>query len=136
MPYKFAYDQRFAARAHYEANKETYKARAAAHNKRQRRAARQFIRRAKDTPCADCQAKYPYYVMQFDHVRGVKLFNVADYGQQGAGAISMKKLIAEIAKCDIVCANCHAERTYQRGYTTQRNSGKPELGTEPKAALF
>jgi hypothetical protein len=118
MPYKFAYNQRFAARAHYEANKDDYMARAKVHNKRQRKATREFIHRAKDKSCADCGNRFAFYIMQFDHVRGIKLFNIGDYGQFGAGAISRRKLIAEIAKCDVVCANCHAERTYQRWLTS------------------
>lgn len=36
---------------------------------------RDFIRKAKDRPCADCKAIYPYYVMDFDH-RGDKRFNI------------------------------------------------------------
>ena len=69
------------------------------------------VRGAKDVPCADCDIKYPYYVMQFDHVRGVKLFNIAD---ACGGRRSMKSVLEEIAKCDIVCANCHATRTWTR----------------------
>ena len=65
-------------------------------------------REAKDVPCADCGIKYPYYVMQFDHVRGVKLFNL---GNTNSG---IKKVIEEIAKCEVVCANCHMERTHVR----------------------
>jgi len=133
MPYKFPYDQRWAARAHYEAHKDEYKARALAHNKRRQRACKELIRRTKDQPCADCGVKYPYYVMQFDHVRGIKLFNIADYGQ--LGAVSLKKLLAEIAKCDVVCANCHAERTFQRGYIVQETR-KPESGIESSFTLF
>ena len=68
-----------------------------------------IIREAKDKPCSDCGVQYPYYVMQFDHVRGEKKFNIG----QGWNN-SIQALTEEIAKCDIVCANCHAERTYQR----------------------
>lgn len=68
-----------------------------------------LIRDAKDQPCADCGVQYPYYVMQFDHVRGEKRFNLG-----GGWNNSMEAIKEEIAKCDIVCANCHAERTYQR----------------------
>jgi hypothetical protein len=67
---------------------------------------------AKDRPCADCHIKYPFYVMDFDHVpeRGVKLFNISTFHQG-----QVEKLKAEIAKCDVVCANCHRERTWGRG---------------------
>lgn len=68
-----------------------------------------IIRDAKDKPCADCGIQYPYYVMQFDHVRGEKKFNVG-----GGWNNSIESIKEEIAKCDVVCANCHAERTYQR----------------------
>lgn len=68
-----------------------------------------IIRDAKDKPCADCGIQYPYYVMQFDHVRGEKKFNLG-----GGWNNSIEAIREEIAKCDVVCSNCHAERTYQR----------------------
>jgi hypothetical protein len=70
---------------------------------------RRIIREAKDQPCADCGGKYPYYVMQFDHVRGVKKFGIAT-ALSRVGTASPSQLRDEIAKCDVVCANCHALR--------------------------
>lgn len=68
-----------------------------------------FIRRQK-TACADCKTRYPYYVLQFDHVRDEKKFNLA-IAHVSKGWEQIEK---EIAKCDVVCGNCHAERTHQR----------------------
>lgn len=73
------------------------------------RANRAVAREAKSRPCADCGVAYPYYVMQFDHL-GDKSFNIGTRGATGGRA----RLAAEIAKCQVVCANCHAERTFQR----------------------
>ena len=70
----------------------------------------QVIRAHKTRPCADCKQSYPYYVMQFDHVSGVKLFDLAHGKKRG-----LPSVLAEIAKCEVVCANCHAERTHSRG---------------------
>jgi len=47
--------------------------------------------------------------MDFDHIRGKKKFQI---GLQFGNAF--KTLEKEIAKCDIVCANCHRVRTYKR----------------------
>lgn len=71
---------------------------------------RQIIREAKDIPCADCGVAHPHYVMQFDHVQGVKEFNIGPVGP----TVSRDRLLAEISKCEVVCANCHSERTYTR----------------------
>jgi hypothetical protein len=69
-----------------------------------------YIKSEKDKPCADCKIKYPPYVMQFDHIKGRKSFTI--------GSAYMNKTMAqikyEIAKCEVVCANCHAERTHIR----------------------
>lgn len=76
---------------------------------------------AKDNvPCADCGVPYRYWVMQLDHVaqRGPKAFTIsATYTTARArrAMCTEAELLAEIAKCDIVCANCHAERTHARG---------------------
>jgi hypothetical protein len=71
-----------------------------------------IVKTAKDQPCADCGIRYPVYVMDFDHVRGEKQSNVASLVGMSA---SEERLRAEIAKCDVVCANCHRERTYGSG---------------------
>lgn len=66
---------------------------------------------AKDKPCLDCGIKYPTYIMQFDHVRGEK---IAEVSLMYKGQYGERRLREEIAKCDVVCANCHAERTNSR----------------------
>jgi hypothetical protein len=111
MAYKSSLDQRRYSRAHYEANKADYVARARAHTKKNQQALKAHARAAKDVPCTDCGNRYPSYVMQFDHL-GDKKFDIATAVQQGW--ISLKRLRREIAKCEVVCANCHAERTHQR----------------------
>lgn len=68
-----------------------------------------YIREAKNVPCHDCGERYHYCVMDFDHREGEpKLFAVS------RGSSSRETLIAEIAKCDVVCANCHRVRTWTR----------------------
>ena len=62
------------------------------------------------TPCLDCKISYPYYVMDFDHVRGRKHKNVMEL----ISTLSKKKIDEEIAKCEIVCSNCHRVRTHKR----------------------
>jgi hypothetical protein len=49
--------------------------------------------------------------MEFDHLDSeTKEFNVS----AGVTCASYERLIAEIAKCDVVCANCHRRRTARR----------------------
>jgi hypothetical protein len=96
-------------RAYYERHKEYY---LRLQNERVERN-RRLIREAKDVPCADCGRRYPPYVMDFDHRPGEKkCFNLSIAA--GQTRLSWEKMAAEIAKCDVVCANCHRIRTYQR----------------------
>ena len=69
-----------------------------------------IIRSFKDAPCEDCGIKYPYYVMEFDHVRGVKKCDISEVGRH----LGVGKLIEELCKCDVVCSNCHKIREYTR----------------------
>ena len=79
---------------------------------RYRRSRRDFLQQHKDVPCKDCGGEYPAYVMDFDHRElDEKLFSVSE-----GYRLSMSRLMAEIAKCDVVCANCHRERTHQQGF--------------------
>lgn len=82
----------------------------AEHRRASREKAMAYVNSQKSKPCADCKVSYPSYVMDFDHVRGEKFRNLAKM----IGRNSMAEIKTEIAKCDLVCSNCHRERTYQR----------------------
>lgn len=70
---------------------------------------KEFIHKLKEQPCMDCHIVYPPYVMQFDH-RDPK---EKSFGISGANLVgSIEVLQKEVDKCDLVCANCHAERTF------------------------
>ena len=78
---------------------------------KQKAALANYIRQLKEkSPCMDCGKFYPYYVMDFDHVRGRKQANVMEL----IPTLSKKKIDEEIAKCEIVCSNCHRVRTHLR----------------------
>src|SRR5439155_22497288 len=78
------------------------------------------LRRMKEVPCADCSNVFPPYVMDFDHRDPRdKLANV----MWMAGKAATATVMAETAKCDIVCANCHTIRTLRQ----PRNVARSEL---------
>ena len=60
--------------------------------------------------CTDCGTT-DVRVLEFDHVRGVKDKEISRLVNDG---YSRQRLYKEIAKCDVVCANCHRIRTYAR----------------------
>jgi hypothetical protein len=100
--------RRAAKRRYYERNKLLYFER----NRRKRDELRDILRRAKEKPCADCGGEFPYYVMDLDHRADDKKIEVAQIVALNWGK---DRLLAEIEKCDVVCANCHRVRTHERG---------------------
>lgn len=65
-----------------------------------------------DHPCVDC-GEAEVVCLEFDHVRGEKRGNIAKM----LGDYPWATIEAEIAKCDVRCANCHRRKTArQRGY--------------------
>ena len=111
-----------------------FKARGAHHveqvmkSKRARRArARAFLlEHLRANPCIDCGERDPV-VLEFDHLRE-KISGVAAMSEDGA---SPRRLAAEIAKCQVVCVNCHRRRTarrrgsYRLPGSEQRLEGRP-----------
>lgn len=74
--------------------------------------AKEYVRGLKaTTPCTDCGQTYPHYVMDFDHVTGTKTQDVSRLMGRGR---PIRILEQEIAKCELVCANCHRKRTFTR----------------------
>lgn len=61
-----------------------------------------------DKRCADCGEHAPD-IFEFDHRHGEKRCNVSKAVHNG---YSRATLQAEIAKCDILCPNCHRRRTH------------------------
>lgn len=71
------------------------------------------------TPCTDCGRNFHPAAMSFDHVRGLKRFCMTRRPSHGIDYPSVygatrAELLTEVAKCDIVCLNCHAVREVER----------------------
>ena len=95
--------------ASYRRNNGRYVERA----RQSRKVIRAVLDKAKKKPCTDCGNSYPPYVMDFDHRPGNrKSFGLANAVNSHKALLEIQE---EIAKCDVVCANCHRERTHQRG---------------------
>lgn len=58
-------------------------------------------------PCVDCGERN-VIVLDFDHVRGKKEFNI---GTSVSSRKCWTKIEEEIKKCDVRCANCHRIKT-------------------------
>jgi hypothetical protein len=61
--------------------------------------------------CYDCDQQYPYWILHFDHKPEFE--KICDINDMRYHA-SIEKIKQEIAKCDLICANCHRERTHTR----------------------
>lgn len=114
MTYKDPEQQKAAQKAWYERNKELTKQR----TKDKRSNNKKFVTEYKlaNSICTDCKISYPPHVLDFDHLRD-KSFQI---GGKGIKDYSIDKIKEEIAKCEIVCANCHRHRTYMRSINKPR----------------
>jgi hypothetical protein len=96
---------------HYRDNKEYYVNKAKAHNRNQRKWGREFVKRVKAMRrCFDCGESNPI-ILEFDHVRGEKVMNIADMVNN---SYSLNTIKDEIRKCEVRCANCHRKKTHER----------------------
>lgn len=67
---------------------------------------KQVIEDAKAVGCADCPEVDPV-VLQFHHRDpSAKEFRIG----QATGTMAIPRLLRELAKCDVLCANCHLRR--------------------------
>ena len=67
--------------------------------------------------CYDCKEKYPHYMLDFDHLPE---YEKIDSPTQIFHKYSMARAMEEIEKCEVVCRNCHAIRTWTRYLETIR----------------
>ena len=100
--------QRAYAKSHYAANRPNYLARSARRNGIERERIAAYISQYLNChPCVDC-GNQDLRILDFDHrdrsdKRGTINAFIRSFDWEG--------MIAEIAKCDVRCANCHRRRT-------------------------
>ncbi len=74
-----------------------------------------YVDSQKNKPCTDCKGSFKPWQMDFDHKEAAtKLDAVSTLTSYRV--VSLKRIIEEIAKCDLVCANCHRDRTHRRRF--------------------
>lgn len=93
-------------REHYIKNREYYLRKAKKRNRmvwlKVRKMIWEFLL---EHPCVDCGEKDPI-VLEFDHL-GDKKKNVSSLTNDA----TLKRVLEEIAKCEVRCANCHRRKT-------------------------
>jgi hypothetical protein len=73
---------------------------------------RRWLDGLKCAPCGRCKHKFPPYVMDWHHRSpATKKFSIGS----GAFRRSRTALLEEIAKCDLLCANCHRMVEFELG---------------------
>lgn len=109
MPYKDIENQRAAGRRHYAKHKQSVRAKVTKRTREHRKNLRKFIIEFKTgKPCMDCGKSFPPCAMDFDH----QADKVASIANAVARGFSIERLLVEIKKCELVCANCHRVRTF------------------------
>lgn len=99
---------------YYQLHREKMIAYAAKRNKGVKTTIKKFIAELKDKPCKDCGIKYNPWVMDFDHRNPKeKLYKISNLISINA---KLETIENEAAKCDVVCSNCHRERTHKQGF--------------------
>lgn len=114
MPTKDKQKQREWSRLHYQKNKDSYLQR----NRRYKAELKEKVDKIKSQPCTDCKQTYPPFVMEFHHTEpSTKEGNVGQLVYRG----SVKRTMAEIEKCVLLCANCHRIREHGTLSVPQNN---------------
>ena len=104
--------QREYGKTHYKEHRAKYIQNAKERTPLARDALHAITLQARERPCADCKGMFPWWVMDFDHLDpSKKQFSVAHFIRKGT---SKERLLEEISKCEVVCSNCHRNRTYMR----------------------
>lgn len=103
-----------AAKEDYHENKDRY----FAHAKKRDKDMRDKIRALKSVPCADCDQSFDWVCMDFDHLPQFDKSHEISYMMRHR--MAWDKILEEIAKCEVVCSNCHRLRSKSR-WTTEED---------------
>ena len=94
---------------HYRKNKKPYIERAKKRNAKSVQIYYDYVYTyLSEHPCVDC-GETDIVVLEFDHVAENKAFNISKMR-----LYPLEQIKTEVAKCEVVCANCHRRRTAKR----------------------
>lgn len=94
-------------RAYYQKNRERCREHQRRNQPRRRHEnRRRLFEYLADKRCVDCGETDPV-VLELDHVRGQKDFNIGSM----VSAFAWSRIVAELKKCVVRCANCHRRKT-------------------------
>jgi hypothetical protein len=114
-------------REHYLKNRQRYIDNAKKNQRIQIEERMAFLQSFLEThPCVDCGER-DVVVLEFDHL-GDKCFDISN----GLRYRKWETVLAEMEKCEVVCANCHRRRTMRRG----RHRRLKWLMSDPQRRLF
>lgn len=82
------------------------------------------------TPCADCGGFFRHYCTDYDHVGDDKVYSISKM----VGHARLR-VLAEIAKCELVCIRCHRTRTHRRKVQKKPSSEKQAKRTAKRLAI-
>lgn len=120
--------QKLVRRAWYERNRDHAIAYSVESSRRIRdRNCRFIFEYLRESSCEDC-GEDDFIVLEFDHRFGDKVDSVTKMALNG---VSLKRLEAEIEKCEVRCANCHRRRTANAHNWFRVLFGKEEDGDAP-----
>lgn len=100
--------RRQRGREHYAANRQYYVSKAQTRNRETSNLTRQWVENfLRENPCCDC-GNADIRVLEFDHRNPSS--KRAEVSVLVANGYSLETVKAEVAKCDVRCANCHSIR--------------------------
>lgn len=106
-------------RNHYLANKNQY---LSGNKRRLRKVQDCVVEYLRNHPCVDCGERH-LAVLDFDHIKGTKEFNVSDMVKAG---YCWARVLLEVDKCQVRCSNCHRKKTFGNVSKYQRTCGLME----------
>jgi len=77
--------------------------------KKYQQSRRELINKIKlEKGCCKCGYNEHSAALDFNHISGVKSFSISQDPK-----VALARLLAEIDKCEVLCANCHRIHTYE-----------------------
>jgi hypothetical protein len=111
LAYKNKEDEIAYKKQWYLRNRDLVKKRAKKNNALYAAELRKIVGSIKQSnPCGDCGNYFHFSAMDFDHV-GKKLHTVSRLVNDSR---NLSRVLKEISRCELVCANCHRVRTWKR----------------------